>query len=75
MCTCVYMYVCICLCACVPVGMEQGGTLQGLLQPVSLWTGGRQADRLSWRETGQLSGRTRMDSVGSGVVDGMAGRE
>lgn len=50
MCTRVYMYVRVC------VGMEQGGTLQGLLPPVSVGGVACEADSLSWRETGQLSG-------------------
>ena len=57
------------------VGMKQGGILQGLLQPMSSLEGWPVRLTGCPGETGQLSRETRMDRVGSGVVDGMAGRE
>lgn len=71
MCTCVYMYVCMC------AGRDGAGRDSAGFAPAHVPFGGVacEADSLSWRETGQLSGGTRMDSVGGGVVDGMAGCE
>lgn len=69
------MHTCVHVCVRVPVGMEQGGLLQGFAPARVPFGGWLLTDSLSWRETGQLSGGTRMDRLGSGVVDGMAGCE
>ena len=40
-----------------------------------IWGVAREAERLSWRETGQLAGGVVMNKMGSGAVDGVAGCE
>ena len=70
-------HVCVHLFVCMYVSRDEAGRDSAGFAPAHVLFGGVacEADRLSWRETGQLSRETRMDRVGSGVVDGMAGRE
>lgn len=70
-------HVCVHLSVCMCAGRDGAGRDSAGFAPARVPFGGVacEADRLSWRETGQLSRGAGMDRVGSGVVDGMAGRE